>query len=354
VDYSQDSGLLPTRNFQAGTFREYRNINGESFKSVRTNKKACFSCGISCGNYVVDGHARVEGPEYESIALCGSSIGNSSRAKLIEINALCDDLGLDTISTGGVIACMMELTEKKIHDFGIRFGETEKALSLIKDISACTGKGKEAAKGSKQLTEKYGGTEFAMQVKGMELPGYDPRGSWAMGIAYATAPRGGCHMTAYPIAEEAWGELNPFTFEGKARLVADMQDAQFAKFSMGVCDFWPVSSETLGKLYEATYGGEWPAEKVNKAGERIFNLQRMYNVMAGFTRKEDTLPERFFKELLKDGPPKDIPMTHEAFSMAIEEYYTIRGWDKLGRPTIEKLEELEIEPDLIAAYRDSL
>ena len=191
VDLGQDSGLLPTHNFQIGRFPHHGNINGESLKAVRTHKKACFSCGIACGNYVVDGNARVEGPEFETIALCGSSIGNGDREKLIEINAVCDDLGLDTISTGGVIACMMELTEKNIHDFGIRFGETDKALALIRDIAACSGIGRDAAMGSKKLTEKYGGAEYAMQTKGMELPGYDPRGSWAMGIAYATAPRGG-------------------------------------------------------------------------------------------------------------------------------------------------------------------
>ena len=161
-------------------------------------------------------------------------------------------------------------------------------------------------------------------------------------------------MTAYPIAEEAWGELDPFTFEGKAQLVREMQDAQFAKFSMGVCDFWPISSETLGILYEVTYGGDWPAEKVDKAGERIFNIQRMYNVMAGFTDKDDTLPERFFTELLKEGPPKDIPMTGEAFSAALQEYYALRGWDDQGRPTIGKLEDLNIEPELIDAYKKSL
>jgi aldehyde:ferredoxin oxidoreductase len=354
VDFSQESGLLPTNNFQTGRFDGYKNINGESLKAVRQNKKACFSCGISCGNYVSEGQSRVEGPEYETIALCGSSIGNGDREKLIEINAICDDFGLDTISTGGVIACMMELTERGIHDFGIRFGETEKALTLIRDIAFKQGAGAEAALGSKPLAEKYGAPDYAMAVKGMELPGYDPRGSWGMGIAYATAPRGGCHMSAYPIALEAWGELDPFTFEGKGKLVAEMQDAQFAKFSMGICDFWPIESDTLGKLFEVTYGGSWPAEKVDRGGERIFNLQRVYNVMAGFTDKEDTLPRRFFKELLKEGPPKDHPMTEEAFRNALAEYYASRGWDEQGRPTVEKLRELGMEEELVSKYADYL
>lgn len=350
VDYSQESGLLPTKNFSEGRFPEYQNINGESFKSVRLNKKACFSCGIACGNYVKDGDAVVEGPEYETIALCGSSIGVGNRADIIRMNALCDDLGIDTISSGGTIAYMMEATEKGLHDFGIHFGEADKAFKYMEDMAFRRGIGEESSRGSKWLAEKYGGTDYAINVKGMELPGYDPRGSWGMGIAYATASRGGCHMSAYPIAEEAWGTLDPFTFEGKGKLVADMQNSQFVKFSMGVCDFWPISDETLGSLYEVTAGGKWPAEKVYAVGERIFNLQRMFNVMLGFDRREDSLPGRLHKELLKEGPPKDHPMTKEAFDNAMSEYYTYRGWDERGRPTIAKLKELGIEDKLICAY----
>jgi len=351
VDMADKSGLLPTRNFQQGTFEKHQAINGESLKALRKNKKACFSCGIACGNYVQAGDARVEGPEFETIALCGSSIGNGDPEKLIALNALCDDLGLDTISAGGVIAYMMEATERAVHDFGVRFGEADKALEIAADIAHLRGIGKDAALGSLALGEKYGGAEYAMQIKGQELPGYDPRGSWGMGLGYVSAPRGGCHMSCYPIAVEAWGTEDPFTFDGKGKLVAEMQNAQFAKFSMGVCDFWPISSETLGKLYEVTYGGSWPAEKVDRAGERIFNLQRMFNVMAGFTRKQDYLPKRFYEETLRDGPPKDKAMTRAAFDKALDDYYDFRGWDGEGRPKVQTLEKLGIEEKLIAAYR---
>ena len=152
-------------------------------------------------------------------------------------------------------------------------------------------------------------------------------------------------MTTYPIAEEAWGTLDPFTFDGKAKLVVDGQNTQFAKFSMGVCDFWPITSENLGKLFEITYGGSWPAEKVDKAGERIFNLQWMFNVVAGFTRQDDRLPER---------PAKQIKMGKKQFDNALDEYYRLCGWDEQGRPTVEKLTDLGIERELIEAYRSSL
>lgn len=354
INLSNNTGLLPTNNFQEGVFDKAEKINGESFKSLRKNKKACFSCGIACGNYVVAGEAKVEGPEYETIALCGSSIGNGDPAKIIEMNSVCDDYGLDSISAGGVIAYMMEMTEKGLHDFGIRFGETDKAIALVKEIALLKGIGKEAALGSRKMAEKYGGLDFAIQVKGQELPGYDPRGSWGMGIAYVTAPRGGCHMSAYPIAEEAYGTLDPFTFEGKAKLVVDMQNTQFAKFSMGVCDFWPISAEKLAKLWGATFGGTHTEEDVNRMGERVFNLQRMFNVILGFDREQDKLPERFYKELLKAGPPAGKPMTWEAFKKAMDEYYSLRGWDSQGRPTVEKLEELGIEKKFIELYKKAL
>ena len=351
VDFSQRSGLLPTRNFQEGTFEHAENINGEALKTLRQQKKACFACGISCGNFVRAGGSQVEGPEYETIALCGSNLLNQDPEKLIKFNALCDDLGMDTISTGSVLACMMEMTDRGVHDFGIRFGEIDKALSLLPAIAQKKGLGAEAALGARTLARKYGGEQYAMQVKGMDLPGYDPRGSWGMGLGFVTSPRGGCHMTAYTVEDEAWGNIDPFTFEGKARLVIDRQDKQFAKFSMGVCDFWALKTETLGRLFEVTYGGKWPEDKVIKAGERIFNLQRMFNVMAGFIRKDDYLPERFYREVLKAGPPKDIPMTKAAFDKALDEYYALRGWDAQGRPKPKKLKELGIETELIERYR---
>jgi aldehyde:ferredoxin oxidoreductase len=331
-------------------FKEADSINAKSFQKIRKYKKACFACGIACGNYVQSGDSAVEGPEYETIALLGSSIDIGDPQTIIAMNSLCDDLGMDTISTGGIIAYMMEMTEKGIYDFELRFGDIKGTTQMIKDIAALKGVGRDAARGALGLLAKYGGSECAMQVKGMELPGYDPRGSWAMGLAYTTAPRGGCHMSTYPIAEEAWGILDPFTFEGKAKLVVEGQNTQFAKFSLGICDFWPVTSDSLGRLFEATYGGSWPADRVDQMGERIFNLQRMFNVMAGFARKDDQLPERFHKETLPDGPAGGIEMPHEDYDKALDEYYALRGWDSEGRPSPEKLCQLGIEGDLIEAY----
>lgn len=354
IDLVQGSGLLPTRNFQSGRFELAQNINAEAFESLRKNKKACFGCAIACGNYVKAGRSTVEGPEFETIALCGSNIGNGDPELLIEINSLCDDLGLDTMSTGGVLACMMEMTEKGIHDFGLRFGDTQKALDMVRDIALLRGMGKEGALGSRMLSAKYKAPQLGMHIKGLEIPGYDPRGSWGMGLAYATAPRGGCHMTCFPIGKEAWGDLDPFTFEGKARLVIDGQNSQFAKFSIGICDFWGIDRGTLGQLLEVTYGGCWPEDKILRIGERIFNLQRMFNVMAGFRRDDDRLPDRFYKETLQEGPPKGITMPAAAFEECLSQYYEVRGWDEQGRPSVDTLNRLGIEQELIERYREKL
>ncbi|MBU2515742.1 aldehyde ferredoxin oxidoreductase family protein [bacterium] len=354
VDFSQASGLLPTANFQEGTYDDFEKINSASMKSIRIAKKACFSCAIACGNYLKGKTSEVEGPEYETIALCGSSIMNNDKEKIVEMNSICDDFGLDTISAGAVIAYMMEATEKGLHDFGIRFGETDKAIEMLSKIAYQQEIGVDAGLGTKALADKYGGSDYAIQVKGLELPGYDPRGSWAMGIAYVSAPRGGCHMSAYPIEAEAWGDLDPFTYEGKSKLVVGLQNTQFAKFSMGVCDFWPISAETLAKAYEVTYGGSWTAEQVVEMGERVFNLQRIFNVMAGFDADSDLLPDRFYNEQLKAGPPKGISMTKEAHKHAMAAYYTLRDWDSKGKPRLEKLKILGFEEKFIDSYRDYL
>jgi aldehyde:ferredoxin oxidoreductase len=145
----------------------------------------------------------VEGPEYETLALAGANCGVADLEAIIRFNAECDDLGLDTISAGNVVGFAMEMTEKGIKDFGIRFGDIETYLEMPKLITYQEGIGKELSRGVRHLAKKYGGTEFAMEVKGLELPGYDPRGSWAMGLAYATAARGGCHMAAWPIGADA-------------------------------------------------------------------------------------------------------------------------------------------------------
>ncbi len=233
-----------------------------------------------------------------------------------------------------------ELTEKGIHDFGLHFGEKEGYLEATRLLGLNQGIGAELARGVRFLADKYGGKDFAMQTKGLEFPGYEPRGSWSMGLAYATADRGACHMRAWPIAVEAFGDLDPFTIEGKAELVAGMQDDNSSKFSAIFCDFWAVSNETQAEVLSLVLGREVTAAGLKTLGERVNNLARLFNEREGFDRKDDTLPERIFKEALPTGASAGKLLPREEFEKMLAEYYAVRGWDEHGKVSEAKKQEL--------------
>jgi len=342
VDMSNSKGVLPTRNFQDGVFEGAPKINAESLQKLQPQKKACFACALGCGNYISFKGGGVEGPEYETLALAGANCGIDDLKAIAKFNADCDDLGMDTISLGNVLGFAMEMTEKGLKDFGVRFGDVETYLKMPKLVATREGVGKELSRGVKQLAKAYGGAEFAMQVKGLELPGYDPRGSWGMGLAYATASRGGCHMSAWPVANEAFGDLDPFTIEGKAQLVITGQHYNAIKFSLILCDFWAASLKTMSELLSCVIGHEINSAELEKAGERIWNLLKMFNVREGFKAADDSLPGRFFQDPLKSGIPAGRLLPREQFDAMLHEYYNLRGWDSRGVPTPEKLKELEM------------
>jgi len=342
VEMSNSAGILPTRNYQDGVFEGAAKINADSIQKLQPKKKACFSCALGCGNYNDIKGSAVEGPEYETLALAGSNCGVDDLEAIIKFNAECDNLGLDTISTGNVLGFAMEMTEKGIKDFGVRFGDIETYLKIPLLVAYQKGVGEELSQGVKKLAKKYGAADFAIEVKGLELPGYDPRGSWAMGLAYATASRGGCHMSAWPVADEAFGDIDPFTIEGKAQMVVDGQHHNAIKFSLILCDFWALSLETMSELASCVLGRDVPVAELEKAGERIWNLLRLFNVREGFRVADDSLPGRFLKEPLKSGTPAGRLLPPEQFNSMLREYYQLRGWDDSGVPTPEKLKELEM------------
>jgi aldehyde:ferredoxin oxidoreductase len=342
VDLSQSTGILPTRNFQEGTFDEYKAINSDAVKSVLKAKKACFACPLACSNYVKMGKTEVEGPEYETLALCGSNCGIGDMEAVIEFNRLCDDHCLDTISAGNTVAFAMELTEKGIHDFGIRFGDVEKYLTMPTQIATRQGIGADLALGVKKMAEKFGGKDFAMEVKGLEIPGYEPRGSWAMGLAYGTADRGACHMRAWPAAVEAFGDIDPFTSEGKAELVIGMQDDNSVKFSAIWCDFWAISTERMAEILTLLLGREFTAAELTTIGERIYNLAHLFNEREGFDRKDDYLPARIHNEKLTTGFTAGRSLPKEEYEKMLSDYYKLRGWDENGKITAEKKKALNL------------
>jgi aldehyde:ferredoxin oxidoreductase len=342
VDMSNAAGILPTRNYQDGTFQYASSINAAKVHETQPGKKACFACALGCGNIVRFKGGNVEGPEYETLALAGSSCGINNLETIVRFNALCDDLGMDTISLGNEIGFAMEMKEKGIKDFGIQFGDEAGFLEIPRLVAFKQGIGRELGLGVKQLSAKYGGADFAMHVKGLELPGYDPRGSWAMGLAYATASRGGCHMSAWPVADEAFGKIDPFTIAGKAQMVVNGQNYNAIKFSLVLCDFWAVNINAISEIMSALLDRNITVTELETAGERIWNILRLFNVREGFNAKDDSLPERIFKDTLKSGITNGKVLPRDQFAIMLQEYYTLRGWDDNGIPTPEKLAQLKM------------
>jgi len=349
------AALLPTRNFRTGVFEKAENISGETMRDkIVVKDGTCYNCIIQCWKYthVESGKYKVDelaGPEYESIALLGSDCGVGSIEAVAHASMLCDDLGLDTISTGNSIAFAMEcyerglLTVEDTDGLELKFGNADAEIEMVKKIAYRKGLGNLLAEGVRRASKKIGdGSEkFAMHVKGLEIPGYDPRGAFGMALAYATSDRGACHQRAWTVRAEIEGKLEPrFSTKGRARFVKETQDERAMCFSLVLCDFAPLEVKHFVELLNKATGFNFTVEDYLKTGERIWNLTRLFNVREGITRKDDTLPPRFMEEPLPEGVTKGQVVTKEMLDEMLDEYYALRGWDKNGVPTEEKLKEL--------------
>lgn len=351
-------GILPTRNFLQGTFEHVGNIDGDALKdNYLIRHTPCYRCPLSCGRLteVPDGpyKGKGEGPEYETISSLGTGCGVSNLAALVKANYLCNEYGLDTISTGMTIAAAMEMYEKgyiseDVIGMPLKFGDHDAMIEMIKKMAYNEGFGKDLAQGSYRLCEKYDHPEIAVTTRKQEFPGYDPRGSQGMGLLYATSNKGASHMEGDVAYEEVFGvpvKENPLATEGKPELVKHFQDSFALIDSSGLCVFvairyvfnkdrmiWP---ETLSAMMNLTTGAGYTPEEVLQAADRVYTLERMFLMKAGST--EDTLPHRMLHEPLLDGPAKG--MVAELDKM-LPEFYEKRGWDDKGWPTKEKLESL--------------
>ena len=341
VDMSQETHVLPTRNFQAGHFDGAPKINSQAaLEKCTKNRIACLACPLSCGRYYVKDDGEItERAQYETLALGGSDCGMDDLDAVADFSRLCNHLGMDSISAGNVVGFAMEMTEKGIHDFGVRYGDVEAYLKLTSDIAHRRGAGAELAEGVRPVAEKYGAEDLAIEIKGLEFPGYDPRGAFGMALAYATSSRGACHQRVFVIEHEAFGDMEPFTFEGKAEQVIKGQNFTSVKESLLFCDFWRTSRNTYSKLLDLVTDYSFSYDDLVLAGERIWNLGRLFNVREGLRRKEDYLPERMYQDLGGSLAP-DKPIVREAYEACLSEYYELRGWDEEGIPTLAKLEEL--------------
>ncbi len=383
VNTTNGRGILPTRNFQRGHFDDAMTISGEWMEDheLKGVKTSCIHCPVTCGRDVeIEGKGVVKGPEYETVALLGSNLEIGNLKNVNEWNYLADDLGMDTISLGACLSFAMELEERGIWDAGISFGDPDGVSSLIEDIGHRRGAGDDLANGTKRMSEKFGGHEFAMHVKGLELSAYDPRGSFAQGVEYATTNRGGCHVQGASMYMESTGPLtiNPQNMKLKADIPVLMQNNACAINSMVLCIFTtygmipkPIhemdpqsfTHRAVSKVFEnlgpmmriamsmkgspmmwfekwLTYitGTKFSSGHLQEIGGRIFNLERMYNLREGLTGKEDTLPPRMLNESIFENMDSGHPLGE-----LLPRYYKLRGWDADGVPLRSTLDKLRIQ-----------
>ncbi len=332
LEACNDGGILPVNNFQDATDERWVEYNGDVLLQGKKGKRGCGSCGLGCGNFLQIGDAICEGPEYESIAVAGPNAGVRDPEAIVKFNQVADNMGLDTISAGDVIIWAMEMTEKGIHDFGIRFGEADKMIQYLELMAKREGVGADLALGVKACAAKYGGEDFAMHVKGLEYPQYEPRGSWGMSLAYAVSDRGACHMRAYaPNVEVFAAAVPPYTAEGKGQMVYELAESNAVKFSLCICDFWgTLNYETMAELLTIVTGKTWTVEEMGEVGRRVINVARAFNQREGFNRKDDTMPKRLAKEALKSGAAAGQSIPQEAFEDMLDQYYDVLGWDRNG------------------------
>ncbi|MCS7139331.1 MAG: aldehyde ferredoxin oxidoreductase family protein [Candidatus Nezhaarchaeota archaeon] len=365
LDLVNAQGGFPTRNWQIGVFRGAENINGMAIsEKILKNRKACFACPIACGRVceVKDRYASSgEGPEYESLGSFGGMCEIDDLNAIAHAHFLCNEYGLDTISAGSTIAFAMEcyerglLTKEDTGGLEIKFGDAGVMIELVHKIARREGIGDLLAEGTRAASKRIGrGSEkFAMHVKGLELPAYDPRAAKLVGLAYATANRGGCHITAYVqgptflsipflVVEQCYvGDILQEIPE-TAKVVKDLEDALTVLDAVGACKFVGIvlTAEDWAALISSVTGWNFTVEDFRRTGERIYNLQRAFNVREGLRRADDTLPRRLLEEPLPEGPAKGHVVNLEPL---LDAYYRYRGWDEEGRPTPEKLKELGLE-----------
>ncbi len=372
-DLVNAQGGMPTKNWQEGVFPGAEKINGAALTDrLLVGNKGCYACPIRCARLteVKSGPyaCKTEGPEYESIGALGAMCGVDDLEAITYAHNLCNDYGMDTITTGSTIAFAMECFERGIlseSDTGglrLRFGDPDVMVQLVHKIARREGIGDLLAEGSKRVSERLGrGSErFAMHSKGLEFAAYDPRAAKVVGLAYATSNRGGCHMNAYVQVQAFIGAPHPILPEDirepffdplsedpvLARVVKETEDAYAVLDSVGVCKFlggWMMTAEKLAEAISAVTGWkDFDERELRRCGERIYNLERLFNVRDGLNRSHDTLPKRLLEEPVREGPSAGQVVHLEPM---LDAYYQYRGWDRNGKPTREKLEELGLRTE---------
>ncbi|MDZ4230669.1 MAG: aldehyde ferredoxin oxidoreductase family protein [Dehalococcoidales bacterium] len=346
-------GNLSVHNFQTGTFEGAKNVSSRVLRAnYLIRNGGCFSCPIACIRLtrVTDPEFKGEGggPEFESAALLGPNCGVDNMAAVVKANYICNELGIDTISVGGTIACAMELYEKGYlteEEAGcqLNFGNAQALVEMVEKMGLREGFGDTLAEGGYRLAEKYGHPELFMGVKKQETATYHVQGAQGTGLEYATSNTGCSHNRALVYNNEVWGifePADPLGTDGKAAMCVNMQHYMTVIDISGLCQFLAqtvITPEDIIPLLNAATGLDYTVESLLQAGERIWNLERLLNLKAGFTAKDDTLPRRILEQPMLKGAAEG--QVHHLREM-LPEYYRLRGWDENGVPTREKLAEL--------------
>jgi aldehyde:ferredoxin oxidoreductase len=355
---SNELGSLPTKNYTTGAFEEAQAISGERmFEEIVAGSRGCFGCPVACGKFssIKDGPYKgdsVEGPEYETIAMLGSNCGVGDIRTIAEANLLCDELGLDTISTGNLVAFAMECYERGIvtkddtGDLDLRFGNQEAYLTLIERIGSREGFGQTLAQGVKKAAQKIGkgSGRFAMHTKGLEWSGYECRAALGQALAYAVVDRGADHNRIW--CTDFFTRPDKSSPRTAAELAFKHQCSRSACDLLGVCRFvsYQISFDYYAQMLSEATGWQTSTEDIMRTSEMVFNLTRAYNMREGFTRKDDSVPDRCFDEPVPSGPKKGSRLSRDQFAQALERFYEISGWDKAtGSPLRSKLKEMGIE-----------
>ncbi len=352
-------GALPTRNFQQSTFEGAETVSGEAFQKSHHVKNAhCANCTIGCEHIVTttDGGDKATGRmEYQSSFALGPLVGVSDPNTVIRASRICDEMGMDTISAGGTIAWAMECFENGVLTAGdsegvdLRFGNGDAVLSLLEMIAERRGLGDVLAEGSRRAAATIGGgsDEWAMHVKGLEMPGYEPRSLKTMALALSVSTRGACHNRSSAYEADFSNRVDRLSVDDeRGRITMEGEDYSAVMDSLIWCKFLRKAFDDFywesSKIYEHLTGWPTSPEDLRLAGERINNLKKLFNIREGWTPEDDTLPPRVFQEALETGVVKGTGLTRPDLDMMIGGYYRARGWTAEGLAPEDKLEELQL------------
>ncbi len=347
VGLCNQKGILPFKNFQSSSFEESKQIGTEALSSAFVlRSRGCFACPIACikktdvNNPVFKGKGMA--PTYMAIGALGLNCGITDLTSIGMANMICGEMGLDPVAAGGTIATAMELERKGLLTkdslkLDLRFGNGEDLIQALTLMATKKGHVRRIGRGAKALSEEYDHPELFMGVKDIPLAPFDPRAIQGMGLHFATSNYGPHHLYAYTFIDEVLNvheKSDPWTTEGKPELVKRFQDITAVMDSLGLCN-WSLMGLKFNNfipMINSCLGTSYKAEDLLQTGERIWNLERLFNMRAGFNRSHDILPQRFYNEPIEDGPARgQISRADEM----LDDYYKLRGWDEEGRPEAE-------------------